>query len=785
MSHTSLNATHILERIRTFNSSLDRLMRLYTGDTVSSTEFSGILTEEACSQLGVERVSVWALDKDWSKITCVDLYLTDGDQHLSDITIFAKDVPRYFEAVLAERVIAANDACLDPRTTEFTEAYLKPNRIISMLDAQIRSAGGPRGVICIETVDIQRDWSPDEIAYAVSVAELLGFFMDREDRRRVLAQLEETNERLALAVATAEEAHERYDLAVKAAFDGVWDFDLVSTEIFFSEQNFSLLGEPSKGAPPNGFDWWESRVHVEDRERVAQAFQSHIENDTPYNETYRIWHSDKSLRWWRSRGQAVRDKTGKAVRVVGTNSDVTDLIRMQTELEKRNQQLLSAKKEIEGSALHDALTGLPNRRYLDQISREILQNQKYGPEHLSVLHIDLDFFKDVNDKFGHAIGDQTLKRVAKILTSLADEGEFVARIGGDEFIAVLFDTASADRAVEFSTGLNMLLDHPFKIDGAVFEMGASIGVSVCPNENIDVWYELGNADIALYEAKKGGRCTYRIFDEKMRKHAAFVRDTKADLALALRDQTGIIPFFQPQFSAKTFEVTSFEVLARWNHPTRGILTPDQFITFAQEMNCLEQIDRQILARSVECLREWRANGLDIPRLSVNVSSERLQDPELLSSVINLGEDAKKLSFELLETTFLDDTSDRVKETLNRVRELGVELEIDDFGSGYASILSLINIRPRRLKIDRSLIRGVALDNEMSSLVQSIVDIARTFNIEVVAEGVETSEQIAILVDIGCDVLQGFGLAKPMSYDAIIATFQDRGKLSLRRVGGMP
>ena len=782
MSQPSLSETHVLERIRTFNSSLDRLMRLYTGGAVSSTEFARILTKEASDQLGTDRVSAWALDEDQSKITCVDLYLTDGDQHLTDITILAKDVPRYFGAVLAERVIAANDASLDPRTSEFTEAYLRPNRIISMLDAQIRSAGGPRGVICIETVDIQRNWSPDEIAYAVSVAELLGFFMDREDRHSVLSQLEETNARLASAVATAEEAHERYDLAVKAAFDGVWDFDLARDEVFFSEQNFSLLGEIYSVSPPNGFDWWASRVHAEDRERVVQAFQSHVENDTPYNETYRISHSDKSLRWWRSRGQAVRDKTGKAIRVIGTNSDVTDLIKMQTELEKRNQQLVLAKKEIEGSALHDALTELPNRRYLDRISREMLDDGNSNQKHWSVLHIDLDFFKDVNDKFGHTIGDQTLKRVATYLMSLINKGEFVARIGGDEFIAILADTTSADRARQFCMQLNMLLDNPFKIDGMVFEVGASIGVSVCSNENVDLWHELGKADIALYEAKKGGRRTYRIFDEDMRRQAAIARNTKADLEAALREPTGIVPFFQPQFSAKTLELTGFEVLARWNHPTRGILTPDKFMTFAREMKCVADIDRQILSKSVECVRRWEASGLVIPRLSVNVSSERLHDPELLSCVKDLGEDAEKLSFELLETTFLDDTSDQVEDTLNSLRALGVEFEIDDFGSGYASIRSLINVRPKRLKIDKSLIRDVAVDNDLSSLVQAIVDIARTFKIEVVAEGVEANEQISILLDIGCDYLQGFGLAKPMSDEAVMATYGDHGRAELQSVG---
>jgi diguanylate cyclase (GGDEF)-like protein len=745
----------ILERIRGFNSSLDRLMVLYTNGSVDSTEFARIVTKEAGDQLGVARVSSWSLRDDRLGIDCADLYLAATNEHQSGAKLEAKDFPLYFDAVLAERVIAANDASIDPRTSEFTDVYLRPNRINSMLDAQIRSAAGPRGVVCIETVDTYRDWSPDEIAYAVSVAELIGIFMDREERRAVHSKLEVMNERFALAMT--------------AAVDGIWDLDLVTDFVYYSTQNFTLLGEAYDAAPTD-FGWWQQRVHPDDVERTLIAFDDHIRRNLPFNETYRIRHQDETWRWWRSRGQVTRDKSGRAVRVVGTNSDVTDLVEMQTELERRNQQLILANRRVEDSALHDALTELPNRRYLDRVCHDFLEDTFEERPHLSVLHIDLDYFKDVNDKFGHAVGDATLVRVAKYLDTLRNQNEFVARIGGDEFIAILDDTPDAARALVFSAELNNLLDLPMTVDGHAFTVSASIGIAGCSSKRIDIWKVLGDADLALYEAKRSGKRTHQVFDPNLREWAEYSRRMKDELCQALAEGDQIVPFFQAQFDAKTLEIAGFEVLARWEHPERGLLGPDKFLAFAQELGCVAELDRQILKSAMTCVRQWRSEGFIAPRLSVNISSERLVDPQLIACVEALGDDVNFLSFELLETTFLDYTNDQVAQALDSLRRLGVDFEIDDFGTGYASILGLVNVRPTRLKVDRSLTRNVNTDVAMTSLVQSIVDIASALKIEVIAEGVESESQLRSLCEIGCDVVQGFHLAMPVSSDEIMQRY---------------
>jgi len=218
------------------------------------------------------------------------------------------------------------------------------------------------------------------------------------------------------------------------------------------------------------------------------------------------------------------------------------------------------------------------------------------------------------------------------------------------------------------------------------------------------------------------------------------------------------------------ELAGAEALVRWHHPTRGILSPGEFLHYAEEMNCVAEIDRQVLLKSLATVNEWHEAGLALPRLAVNVSSDRLADPSLLFSLENFEENVPSLSFELIESTFLDDTSEQVKKTLSQLQTLGIEMEIDDFGSGYASIASLVNIRPKRLKIDKTLVSNVDTDMAMTSLVQSIIDIARTLEVEVIAEGAETPSQIKTLTAIGCDILQGYGLAHPMSAEMFFETF---------------
>lgn len=629
------NKISVVERVRKFNAALDRLMRLHTSDTLSVDEFVKHVTAEASAQLSISRVSIWELSDDDQLITCADLYLADTSEHLTGAQLSAADYPAYFHAMLSDRVIDAVDAATDPRTSEFKSSYLAPNNIISMLDAQIRSAAGPRGVVCAETVGEAKSWTPDEIAFVVSIAELVGFAKDRRDRKSVHEKLEDANARL----------------------------------------------------------------------------------------------------------------------------------------QKRNHEPNLAKEAIEAVALEDALTGLPNRRHMEKVAQSIIDEATQSECPVALLHIDLDHFKEINDRLGHAAGDSVLKHLADCLKDLIEKGDFAARIGGDEFVAMIHERSKHGDWHDFVEKLFDHLNEPLFIDNHECKIDVSVGISLIANEQITASQMLSNADIALYRAKKLGRNRVELYCNEIRREAEAQRDLHEQILSSL-EQGHFVPHFQPQFDAKTLKLVGIEALARWQHPTRGLLLPSAFLAAAEALGCVDQIDHMILEKSVETVKDWERLGLYVPRLAVNVSGRRLSNPRLAESVKHLCKTQCQLSFELVETIFLDETSKHVRKNLRELRRLGVQIEIDDFGTGHASIAGLMNIRPKRLKIDRQLIGNVEKNSTISDLVSAIVDIARTLNVEVVAEGIETPEQIEKLSNIGCQVLQGFGLGRPMAADAFVARFSN-------------
>jgi diguanylate cyclase (GGDEF)-like protein len=722
-----------LDRVRIFNASLDKLMSLYTNNSSSVEEFVEFVSEETSHLLQVHRFSIWSFSDNRKSILCQDLFEATANRHSSGATLAAEDFPGYFQALLKTRVIDASDAIVDPRTRQFKDLYLDPNNILSVLDAQIRSAAGPRGVVCAESVGVRRDWTPDEIAFVVSIAELVGFAMDRRDRERVHKELEETNEKLEMAIQREKDISERYNLALGAAFDGIWDWDLRSGNVFFTEQNSVLLGEePGKvNQTEDGLSWWKERIHAEDLTAVEEAIQEHLETGTPYDTTYRIRHRDDSWRWWRSRGEVQRDESQVPIRFLGTNSDVTSLVQAQEELERKNLDLVTATKKIEAISLEDPLTKLPNRRSMESVAETLLLKTPLKNREIAFLHIDLDKFKEINDRFGHSAGDHVLRKVASTLQKTIGQDQFVARTGGDEFVAIVTNQKNREDLVRLAEKLIGQLNLPMVYRNQHCHIGASIGISFVDDTNCTASQLLCNADIALYYAKRAGRNRVETFSSQMGLEAEERRKLHGEILEAL-DKGEFIPYFQPQFCASTLKLTGVEALVRWNHPVRGILTPPAFLSAAEELGRVAEIDRLVLEKSVAIVEEWEQRGFCVPRLSVNVSSSRLNEPYLVEAVESLNLQRNFLAFELLESIFLDETSQQVEQNLARLADLGVEIEIDDFGTGYASLAGLLNIRPDRLKIDRQLIMDIEEDETIFELVKSVVVIADCMNIEAVA-----------------------------------------------------
>ncbi|MGX7874063.1 bifunctional diguanylate cyclase/phosphodiesterase [Mesorhizobium sp. ORM6] len=572
---------------------------------------------------------------------------------------------------------------------------------------------------------------------------------------------------------------ERLELALDASQIGVWEQDLDSDVIFWDDRLNEIYGKPADGKLRT-FQEWSRSIHADDLEQAKRDFAQGIATGV-YSSQYRVMLSNGVVRHLRARAKTYKD--GAAYKMVGAEWDVTADVIQARELERaknlaetRNAELEAATARNEHTALHDTLTGLPNRRYLDIMLERQAAADSTASGGAALLHLDLDRFKQINDTLGHAVGDAVLIHTAKVLTSTVRPGDFAARVGGDEFVILCSRDISIDQLSQLADRIIQKLRQPFPYKDHQCRIGVSIGIAAGADGPVDGPGLMINADIALYRAKSRGRNRYEFSTKDLQ--SEIVRTKRiADEILAGLERNEFVPHYQLQFDAKTLEVAGVEALARWNHPAEGLQTPAAFLKIAEELNVVSIIDGLVLEQALQDLNRWQAAGLPVPRVSVNVSSTRLQDEELINSLGSLSIKPGTVSFELLESIFLDDNDELIVWNVNQIKELGIDIEIDDFGTGHASIVSLLKLQPRRLKIARQLIGPIAESPQQRQVVQSVVQIGRSLGVEVIAEGVETLQQAQILNELGCDILQGYGLSRPMSADEIMTFLSNRRMLA--------
>jgi diguanylate cyclase (GGDEF)-like protein len=532
---------------------------------------------------------------------------------------------------------------------------------------------------------------------------------------------------------------------------------------------YGLRGQPAVQTA----DGWFDMIHPDDRTQAVARIAENADRETTFGNAFRIIRPDGDVRHIRARVTPFRLASGET-RILGANWDATNDITIQEELaeanrlaEARNRELEAAKAHIEHSALHDFLTGLPNRRFLDAELTERAARSEFSAGGTAILHLDLDRFKQINDTLGHLAGDHMLQHTARILRESIMAGDFVARIGGDEFVILSSFKGSTDALTELAERVIRRMRDPVPFENHQCRIGASIGIAFAFAEgaSADPKQLLLDADIALYRAKTQGRNRFEYFTPELQKD---VIQTKrlSDEILAGLERGEFVPHYQLQFNAADLGVAGVETLARWQHPERGLLTPDKFLQVAEDLDVVAAIDRMILEKAVADYAIWRNEGIDVLKVSVNVSARRLAEPDLVNSLRHIDMPEGSLSFELLETIFLDDCDAVVTENLRQIRKLGIGIEIDDFGTGHASIVSLLKTGPGTLKIDRELIAPLTKTVEQRRLVGSIIEMGKSLGIKVVGEGVETMAHVRILKRLGCDTLQGFALARPMAADKI-------------------
>ena len=629
-----------------------------------------------------------------------------------------------------------------------TTGYL----VSSLLHVPILSKGKTLGVLSVNRRQNSVDFQSKDEAMLMSLAGFAAIAI--ENANLYERSRKEISDRVK-AEAALRESDERYSLAVKGTNDGIWDWDLTTHKVHYSPRWKSILGYTDEELGTNPKEWLD-RVHPDDRKHLEASISACLRSREPHFEhEHRMLHKNGTYCWVLTRGFAVRDAVGKPIRMAGSQSDITD------------------RKLAEGrlihNAFHDTLTGLPNRALLlDRLKQAIARKKRSPEKSFSVLYLDLDHFKNINDSLGHATGDQLLMTVAEILKENLRAMDTVARLGGDEFIMLLEDIPGMEDTYEITQRILKGLSTPQKLNDHEVFVTASIGIISCEMAYDDPEQLLRDADIAMYSAKSRGRARYELFRLEMRNDFLEQLSLEYDLRCAVQNNQLRLAF-QPIVSLEMGTLLGFEALIRWEHPVCGCLSPQDFLPLAENTGMVLAIDHWALHTAARQFSEWSREFPDDLPLSVhvNLSAKYLRRRNLAEEVEQIleetGLDSTRLKLEVTESAIMEN-SQFIMSTLERLRAMGVDIHIDDFGTGYSSLAYLHQFPVQALKIDRSFISNSNNGQYKPELIRTMLHLASDLGLEVIAEGIENNMQLEQLKELGCKFGQGFLFSPPLDVD---------------------
>ena len=569
----------------------------------------------------------------------------------------------------------------------------------------------------------------------------------RNERREALNSLTEANQYLS-------ESNQRFQLAVEGANDAIWDWDIVKDELYISRRWSSLLGIDGNFEAAGIEDWYNCII-PEDRARVRQVLQDHLNGETPlFNVEYRIMNKKTGMRWILSRGLASENDDSRDIRMSGSHSDITVGRQLQ--------------EKLHFNAFHDDLTHLPNRMKLkDRIDESILRKQRDGDYQFALLYLDFDGFKHINDSFGHGVGDQLLISIAERLTHCVRPLDLISRFGGDEFVILLDGVGGRVNVQTILERMMAEMKRPFEVDGHSLFISVSIGVAGLEEDHNSPDDVIQKADIAMYRAKNEGKAQFVYYESSMgsvEKRRWFLEN---EMHKALGTHCMQV-HYQPVVSSDAGVIYGMEALIRWNHLDQGYVSPAEFIPIAEETGFINQITRWLLYQVCQqaVLLNYKNEYQDSIRIAMNVSSRDFLTAEGLDAIIHNGlKDTgcrpEWIAVEVTEGTLIKDF-DIVSRQLKQIAEMGILIELDDFGTGYSSLSYLNRFPLAILKIDRSFIITMEESESSRKLVQTIIHMAKDLGMRTIAEGVELESQRKLLEEMGCDYIQGYLIAKPLS-----------------------
>jgi diguanylate cyclase (GGDEF)-like protein/PAS domain S-box-containing protein len=532
---------------------------------------------------------------------------------------------------------------------------------------------------------------------------------------------------------------EQLEVVSRTSNDGIWDWDLTTGAVNWNQRFFNLL----ELSTPSLF---EGIVHTDDYAIYSKALLAHLQQKALFEIELRLRKQDGAYVWVIASGEALYDAAGNPVRMIGSVRDISD---------RKHAEML-----MYNLAYHDSLTGLTNRLSFYEVIKGAVRQRPDEP--FAIMVLDLDHFKKINDTYGHQMGDRLLEHVATHLKNLVNKSEHIARFGGDEFV-LIYPYEHPGEVNDFAQSIALELSTPMICEAVHIGITTSVGISLYPLDGQDTDTLIKKADIAMFRAKQGGKNRFEIFSPHMIEQTMWRINMENQLQAALANHEFLL-YYQPQIDLQTGRVYGVEALLRWDSPSRGIVSPLEFISLAEETGLIIPIGEWALLEACRQNKRWAAKGYKPIKISVNISGQQLKQIGFVAHVKAIIEktemDPRYLCFEITESTIIDNLEGTI-EMLKELTAMGIRISLDDFGTGYSSLSILKKLPISMVKIDKSFISEMTLEHRDLDMVKAIIFISNSLQLEVVAEGIEQRVQFELLKELGCHYMQGYYTSPPL------------------------